>query len=500
MSSLYRAADAFVLPSRGEAYGRPFLEAMAMGLPTIGPRMGGNMDFMTDENSYLVDCKLVDVPEAAIREVPDFVGHRWAEPDVNDLRKAMRRVFEEREEGKAKGAVAREHVLANYRWEAVARSVMARLEASGTKPLTERFAHTTALTWEGPYQIAFGLAEVNRELGRALADDTNLEVKRTESADLHPWMTGRPPDVTVRHQWPLDLEPPRSGRWVTYQPWEFGSLPAAWIEPMNRRMDEVWVPTRYVRDCYVRSGVDGEKVKVVPYGIDPSRFHPGARPADLPTAKKHRFLFVGGTIARKGADILLETYTATFNAGDDVCLVVRDLGARTFYRGQGLGAAIDRLRSNPAHPEIVYLEDDLPADDMAGLYTACQCLVHPYRGEGFGLPIAEAMACGLAVIVPRHGACLDYCDDKVAYLVKAREVRLPQPRVGNIATVERPWWAEVDRAALARAMRRVVDKPGEARAKGRRASARIRSEFTWERAAQAAAIRIAALAQTRARE
>ena len=36
---------------------------------------------------------------------------------------------------------------------------------------------------------------------------------------------------------------------------------------------------------------------------------------------------------------------------------------------------------------------------MAALYAACDCLVHPYRGEGFGLPIAEAMACGLPVIV-----------------------------------------------------------------------------------------------------
>jgi glycosyltransferase involved in cell wall biosynthesis len=137
---------------------------------------------------------------------------------------------------------------------------------------------------------------------------------------------------------------------------------------------------------------------------------------------------------------------------------------------------------------------------MPGLYTACQCLVHPYRGEGFGLPIVEAMACGLAVIVPRHGACLDYCDDASAYLVKAKEVRMLEPRVGDIPTVERPWWAEVDRVALARAMRRVVDKPAEARAKGLRASARIRREVTWERAAEAAASRIVALAGTPERQ
>jgi len=36
MPSLYKAADAFVLPSRGEGWGIPYMEAMAMGLPTIG--------------------------------------------------------------------------------------------------------------------------------------------------------------------------------------------------------------------------------------------------------------------------------------------------------------------------------------------------------------------------------------------------------------------------------------------------------------------------------
>lgn len=494
MPRLYRSADAFVLPSRGEGYGRPYLEAMAMGIPTIGTRSGGNLDFMTDDNSYLVDCKVVDIPEAGVRETPDFAGHRWAEPDARDLRRAMRRVFEERGEAKAKAAEARRHVRAGHSWEAVARAVVERLEAAGASPLRSTLPMTTAVNWEGPHRIAFGLAEVNREMARAMSA-TGVDLKTTETPDTRPWLTGRPPEVTVRHQWPPNFEPPASGRWVTFQPWEYGSLPAAWVEPMNRKVDEVWVPSRYVRDCYVRSGMDPGKVAVVPYGIDPSRFHPDAAPMELSTTKKHRFLFVGGTIPRKGADILLETYIATFGAEDDVCLVIKDLGADSFYLGQGLGQRIRELQSDPGKPEIVYLDTELPAAGMPGLFTACSCLVHPYRGEGFGLPIAEAMACGLPVIVPRHGACLDFCDDSVSYLVTANEVRMPEPRVGQIPTVNLPWWAEVDRKELAAAMRRVVDEPKEARAIGREASKRIRTEFTWQRAAQVAAARISELAK-----
>lgn len=45
---LYRAADAFVVASHGEGWGRPHMEATAMGLPTIGIRWSGNLDFMND--------------------------------------------------------------------------------------------------------------------------------------------------------------------------------------------------------------------------------------------------------------------------------------------------------------------------------------------------------------------------------------------------------------------------------------------------------------------
>ena len=40
--------------------------------------------------------------------------------------------------------------------------------------------------------------------------------------------------------------------------------------------------------------------------------------------------------------------------------------------------------------EVVVMDEDLAGAAMPGLYTACQALVHPYRGEGLGMPILEA--------------------------------------------------------------------------------------------------------------
>jgi GT2 family glycosyltransferase/glycosyltransferase involved in cell wall biosynthesis/Flp pilus assembly protein TadD len=127
---LYRAADAFVLASHGEGWGRPYMEAMAMGLPTIATRWSGNLEFMNDDNSYLVGYKLVDAP-------PDtwLRGQQWAQPSVSDLRRAMRRVCEHRTEAAATGARARADVLVSCRPELLAEAVRERLEAIARYPL-----------------------------------------------------------------------------------------------------------------------------------------------------------------------------------------------------------------------------------------------------------------------------------------------------------------------------------------------------------------------------
>jgi glycosyltransferase involved in cell wall biosynthesis len=96
MPSLYRAGDCYVMPTRGEGWGRPFMEAMAMGLPTIATNWSGQTEFMTRNNSLLLDYNIVDVPEPAYTETPTYRGHRWAEPDCRHLRQLMRLAFEDR--------------------------------------------------------------------------------------------------------------------------------------------------------------------------------------------------------------------------------------------------------------------------------------------------------------------------------------------------------------------------------------------------------------------
>lgn len=362
--------------------------------------------------------------------------------------------------------------------------------------------------WEGSQFVYHSLAHVNRELSRELIASGRIDLSiipyepHQFTADAEPALRpieqrisrdlAEPAAVHVRHQWPPRFDAPSEGAWVMIQPWEFGGIPQDWVTPMREQVDEVWVPTAWVRDCYIRSGVPGDKVVVIPNGVNTDLYHPEGSRFPLQTRKRFKFLFLGGAIARKGIDILLETYLQTFSKHDDVCLVIKTNGANGHYRGSALDDEIRRLAMDPDSPEIEYLDRDLSDAEIADLYRACDALVHPYRGEGFGMPIAEAMASALPVIVTGYGACLDFCDAESAYLISATEVALehhslPEPSIGY-------WLAEPDRGHLARLMREVVENPEQAREVGVRARERILSRFQWSHVAQKVLERISVLA------
>jgi glycosyltransferase involved in cell wall biosynthesis len=120
---LYAAADAYVSASRGEAWGRPYMEAMAMGLPTIGTRFGGNLDFMSDTNSWLVDGELVPVrDEAAPRDL--YKGHRWFEADVDELSGTLQEIAGDPAAARRKAARARGELIQRFGPRQIAREVL----------------------------------------------------------------------------------------------------------------------------------------------------------------------------------------------------------------------------------------------------------------------------------------------------------------------------------------------------------------------------------------
>jgi glycosyltransferase involved in cell wall biosynthesis len=368
--------------------------------------------------------------------------------------------------------------------------------------------HLSSVVWHGPFFEHRSLALVNRELALALLEtgriDLYLQPDRPPAfapeadsrfaplvlrAVRHPTV----PSVTVRQVWPPNFQRPKSRRFVLIQPWEFGSLPRAWVQAITETVDEVWVPSTFVREEYLTSGVAPEKVVVVPNGVNTALFNPQVAPVALPTHNSFKFLFVGGTISRKGIDVLLKAYQQSFSSRDDVALVIKDFGLESFYKGQGARAQITALQAKPGVPEIIYLTGDMNEREIASLYSACDCLVQPYRGEGYGLPIVEAMACGKPTVITNYGAALDFANSANSYLIPAFVVRLSEKRVLDMETVDYPYWAEPDCEALAATLRHIYENPSGAKMRGQRAACDVAARHTWTRAAHIAASRLEGL-------
>ncbi|KPV58185.1 glycosyl transferase family 1 [Paenibacillus sp. A3] len=124
LKGVYTLGSAFVLPTRGEGVGLPFLESLASGVPVIATGWGGHMDFVKRRNSFLVKYRLQN-PAVSMRSKHSISrlfrylfaqkGQRWAEPDIGSLKRQMRAAFRNRAVCRKKGRQGRRDVL-KFTW------------------------------------------------------------------------------------------------------------------------------------------------------------------------------------------------------------------------------------------------------------------------------------------------------------------------------------------------------------------------------------------------
>lgn len=363
------------------------------------------------------------------------------------------------------------------------------------------------IVWEGPQLVNSSLALVNRSISLELIKraDFHMTLLPSQRDTVSPeWSMGHElpdyygslrnvleADVHIRQQWPPSFRPSLAKKYVMFQPWEYGTIPRDWVDPIDQLVDEVWVNSEYTKNGYVQSGIKAEKVFVFPLGIDLMTFNPQGHIYKLSTEKTFKFLFVGGTIYRKGIDKLLEAYTSTFTRSDDVTLVIKDFGKDSYYKGQTYHEWIQQLAVSAEAPEIIYLDDEMTPSEIASLYRSCQCLVHPYRGEGFGLPILEAMGCGLAPIIPDKGPAVEFTTDDTSFRVQSS---IQVAELPNLETVLPAELVDVDVTGLGRVMKGAYTDQNKVREVGLRASQHVASRYSWAQIAGIVSTRLKYLA------
>ncbi len=127
LMTLISLCDCYVSTHRSEGFGRGPAEAMLLGVPVIATNYSGNVDFTTEETSFPVDYKLVDVKEGEYVGAQDQV---WAEVDRRHLAKLMREVSSKSKVALAKAAAGKELMRSRFSAMSLAQRYARQIEES----------------------------------------------------------------------------------------------------------------------------------------------------------------------------------------------------------------------------------------------------------------------------------------------------------------------------------------------------------------------------------
>jgi glycosyltransferase involved in cell wall biosynthesis len=257
-------------------------------------------------------------------------------------------------------------------------------------------------------------------------------------------------EIQVPGLWPAKKE-----ICVRYIFHEYGIFPDF---PLRSR-DIIWSPSTYVaqhlKRCFPRN-----KIIVVPHGIDPDFFYSRNRPA---RGRKFRFLYLGATTSRKGFDLVWDAFAKEQHRMPDAELVVKAFPTTS-------GFIWDEIYKKRKGVRII--DKIMTTREIGDLMRSCDALVAPSRAEGFGIPVLEAMSCGLPVIVPNGTAMDDFCPADARFSVQSELVGF-KPLHPHLMLIEPRL------ASLRREMRRAYENPELAAEKGKR-GAEIARIFTWD--------------------
>lgn len=269
---------------------------------------------------------------------------------------------------------------------------------------------------------------------------------------------------------------------ILYTVWESTEYPAAFLQNV-RLYDQMWVVSEWERACAIAQGIPEEFVKVVHEGVNPDVY----KPSDdgCPSVGGYfNFIHVGQWQPRKSTREICEAFLKAFplKRFPDVRL---HLSADTLFPSDTYKSTEERLEAYGLEdPRIKPVHFEERADYVRRLQSA-HCFVSCSRSEGWGLPIIEAMSCGIPAIVADFGGSTEYAgENSGAVRVSVPELKKPHGIYGNWDVPGK--WGEPDYNGLVEAMKDVYESYEGHKANALKDSERIRRDFSWAAAAQKA--------------
>ena len=477
----YRCADVFLCMSEHEGFGVPLVESFAFGVPVVA------YDAPDSNIKHTLNGGGVLIKERDFKKIAAFLSI------LSKNRVLLREVLKTQRE--AISVYEKKNIVKNF--VNFLENILGVEIPKDYRTVFSREFNRREIDFqiEGPFDSSYSLAIVNREMARALNNlfPGKVALYSTEGpGDFEPNREFLKENKDIEKMWRKsekgyrrgvllrNLYPPRVSDMKAYinlmnsYGWEESEFPKEYLRNFNRYLDALPVMSPYVKKIMIDNGI---AIPVFPVGLGVDhilKVKPKYYP--LRTKKSFKFLHVSSCFPRKGIDILLDAYASAFTDKDDVVLIIK-----TFPNPHNnVEKLVEELRKRKNSPEIEVINKDLPDSYLVGLYKQCDCLVQPTRGEGFGLPMAEAMLFELPVITTAFGGQIFFCREDNSWLVDYQfsKARTHMRQFNS-------YWIEPNKESLIKAMREVYTLSEEKKKeKTEKAKQFVLKNFTWEKSAE----------------
>ncbi len=411
----YELADLYISLSEHEGFGMPIIEAMRYDTPVLAYNAGGIATTVVKEG--LLEKK---APSHVADKIIQIQKDPYFRCDLLQKQKQKLQTFSYENT---------KQNLIDFLNEAFSLNLQNINNTNKPKKTTYQL--------EGPFDSSYSLAIVNRELAKALSAENEVKLYATEGAgdfeanlqnvskDIQALATKKLKniDITIRN-----LYPPRTNAMRGYHKiigpygWEESKFPKEYVNWFNTKLTMVFAMSEYVKNVLRDNGV---YTPIVTTGIIANGIlQVEAKPLYFELPSGFKLLHVSSAFARKGVNILLEAFDMLEQK--DISLIIKTFPNphnNTLQQLQNRGYTVEKSYAENVtlykkqDKTILLINKEITAAELKYLYENTDVLVAPSFGEGFGLPMAEAMLVKLPVITTAYGGQSDFCTDETAFLV-----------------------------------------------------------------------------------
>lgn len=272
---------------------------------------------------------------------------------------------------------------------------------------------------------------------------------------------------------------------VNYTVFETDKCPVLWRDIFNGpAFQEIWVGCEFQKEAYASQGVNREKIRVIPFGVDSHRFNPDAKPLDIEGKNQFNFGTSMDWSVRKNPEGLLAAFLQEFSNEPNVSLIFKA------YTGYGDKAAAEGIKKEilkfkamfRSKAKVVFISDYLHADQLPGFHNSIDCWLNLSRGEGWDLGSVQSLSCGVPVVGSDSSSHKTYMTNENSYLVSTTKTPITNQEFlsKNPQFLGHSWW-EPNLKEARKQMRQAYNdsKDGKLAEKGKKAR-QTALDMSWE--------------------